>query len=241
MLGTWANLVDCYIALSEFARSRMASSGIPAHKIHVKPNFVTPDPGMRTRVGDHAIFLSRLVVEKGPLTLIKAWKGINGRVPLHIYGDGPLRTKLETICQSEGIKNVHIHGLVPRSQVLEQIRSARFLIFPSESYENFPMAIVESLACGVPVIASNIGSTAEIVRDGISGLTFAPGNAMDLLDRVEWAISHPNRLQEMGRGARSEFEAKYSATRNYEMLMRIYKTALGEATATEPFAVPEVA
>lgn len=239
--GTWSNMVDCYIALSEFAQGRMWSSGIPAHKIRVKPNFVTPDPGARSKAENYALFVGRLVVEKGVLTLVAAWKGLDGKLPLHIIGDGPQRKILEAYCRSNDVKGVEFLGLMPRAEVMKQIRSARFVVFPSESYENFPMTIAESYACGVPVIASKIGSTAEIVHDGITGLTFTPGNAEELHERVEWAVEHPDLLEEMGRRARTEFEVKYSAQRNYGLLMNIYDFALGGKTVREPVAAFEAA
>ena len=240
--STWSDAVDCYIALSEFARSKMSSSGIPPHKFHVKPNFVGPDPGARSKVGDYALYVGRIVVEKGVRTLIAAWKELDGTFPLRIIGDGPQRGNLETACQSNHVKKVSFLGLRPRAEVIEEIRSARFLVFPSESYENFPMTIAESYACGVPVIASNIGSTAEIVHNGVTGLTFTPGNAHELRQCVDWAIEHPEQMEEMGHRARAEFEAKYSAKRNYEMLMDIYECALGGKMIPEPVtAASEVA
>ena len=68
VLGTWSNLVDCYIALTQFARDRMQGSGIPAEEFHVKPNFLAQDPGMRTTVRDYAVFSGRIVRERGTYT-----------------------------------------------------------------------------------------------------------------------------------------------------------------------------
>jgi glycosyltransferase involved in cell wall biosynthesis len=240
-MGTWVNKVDRFITLSDFSLRKLRSSGIPGEKIHVKPNFVLPDPGLRTRISDHAVYVGRLAAEKGVPTLLRAWKGLAGKLALKIIGGGPQRSHLEAFCDSKQIKGVYFLGQRPRSEALDQIRSARFLVFPSESYENFPMCIVEAYACGVPVIAAKIGSTAEIVHDGVTGMTFKPGNAQELLDRVQWAMEHPDLLEEMGRRARTEFEVKYTASRNYGMLMNIYALALGRRQIDEPLAVPEVA
>ncbi|HDM08882.1 MAG TPA: glycosyltransferase, partial [Candidatus Omnitrophica bacterium] len=84
-------------------------------------------------------------------------------------------------------------------------------------------------ACGVPVIASNIGAMAEIVEHGRTGLLFEPGNPEDLADKVAWAWNHPEKMAEMGREARKEYERKYTAEKNYEMLMEIYKLAKEKA------------
>jgi glycosyltransferase involved in cell wall biosynthesis len=231
--GTWSNMVDCYIALSEFARGKMKSSGIPAHKIYVKSNFVSPDPGARSTVENYALYVGRLVVEKGLPTLLSAWERLDGTLPLRIIGDGPQRRNLEAFCRSNNINTVEFIGLRPRAEVIEQIRSARFVVFPSETYENFPMTIAEAYACGVPVIASKVGSTAEIVHDGVTGLTFTPGNADELRQRVQWATEHPDRMEQMGQRARAEFEAKYSAKRNYRILMDIYEIASDRKSVRE--------
>ena len=240
--GTWRNMVDCYISLSNFARERIvASSRIPVHKVYVKPNFVAPDPGVRTRSADYALSVGRLGAEKGTSTLLSAWKALAGAMPLRIIGDGPRRAQMEARCANEDIRNVSMLGHVSRAEVIQQLRSARFLVFTSECYENFPMSIVEAFACGVPVIASNIGSTAEIVRNEVTGLTFKPGDPDDLARCVRWALAHPDTVDDMGRRARVEFERKYTAARNYEMLMGIYAKAMKAKPLTEPVAVPEVA
>ena len=241
-IGTWRNLVDCYIALTNFAKEKVVpSSGIPAHKIYVKPNFVAPDPGLRTQAADYALSIGRLVVEKGTNTLLSAWKNLDGLLPLRIIGDGPQWAIMHARCTNENIRNVTMSGQAPRVDVLEQLRSARFLLFTSECYENFPMAIVEAFACGVPIIASNIGSTAEIVQNAVTGLTFTPGDPHDLARCVRWALKHPEKMEEFGRRARLEFEQKYSAAKNYEMLMSIYARAMRAEHVPEPIAIPEVA
>ena len=103
---------------------------------------------------------------------------------------------------------------------------ARCLVFTSEWYENFPVTIVEAFARGVPVICSRLGAMEEIVADGRTGLHFTPGKAGDLAAKVEWAWTHPEEMAAMGRAARAEYEAKYTAERNYAMLIEIYQRAI---------------
>src|SRR4029077_2338327 len=70
---TWQESVDGYVALTEFARQKFIEGGLPANKIHVKPNFVHPDPGERSAAGDYALFAGRLSEGKGVSTLLAAW------------------------------------------------------------------------------------------------------------------------------------------------------------------------
>jgi len=88
-----------------------------------------------------------------------------------------------------------------------------------------PLTIAEAFTCGVPVVASRIGSMIELVEDGRTGLHFAPGDPADLAAKVEWAWTHPKEMEEMGLAARREYETKYTAEQNYDALMRIYETA----------------
>ena len=108
---------------------------------------------------------------------------------------------------------------------MQLLQSARFLVFPSEWYEGFPLTLVESLACGTPVVAARIGSVAEIIHDGVTGIHFTPGDPDDLATKVQWACSHPEELEQMGVAGRQEFLQKYTAEQNYDTLMQIYKRA----------------
>lgn len=223
---TWTEMVDCYIALTEFSRQKFVAAGLPVEKIVVKPNFVHPDPGPRPSFGEYVVFVGRLSPEKGLHTLLSAWKQLSTRIPLHIVGDGPLLHKLDARKSRLGLSGVIFRGRLSRESTLENIRRARFLVFPSEWYECFPMTLIEAFACGVPVIASRLGAMEEIVADGRTGLLFTPGNAEDLAAKVEWAWTHPQEMEAMGRAARAEYEAKYTAARNYKLMMEIYRSAV---------------
>jgi glycosyltransferase involved in cell wall biosynthesis len=226
-LGTWMHVVDCYITLTEFSRRKFIEAGLPAEKIAVKPNFVRADPGTCKGAGECAVFVGRLSGEKGLQTLLTAWELLNSRIPLEIVGDGPLRPTLQNEAQRRMMGGVHFRGWMVPDETLAAIKQARFLVFPSECYEGFPVAIAEAFACGVPVIASRLGAMQEIVQDGCTGLHFTPGNADDLAAKVGWAWAHPKEMAAMGRAARAEYEAKYTAERNYQMLMEIYQRVLG--------------
>ena len=225
-LATWSDMVDCFIALSEFSRLKFIEGGIPAEKVVVKPNFLYADPGCRVRSGEYALFVGRLSPEKRVVTLLAAWQRLRVRVPLRIIGGGPERDSLEAHAKQMGLSDVRFFGQLPRDEVIAALKGARCLIFPSEWYENFPVTIAEAFACGVPVIASRLGAMQEIVEDGRTGLHFKPGDPEDLAAKVEWAWNHPREMEEMGRQARAEYETKYTAERNYEMLMEIYTKAI---------------
>lgn len=219
--GTWMNDVDVYIALTEFARRTFIAGGLPADRIVVKPNFVHPDPGLGDAAGNFALFVGRLVPEKGIRTLIDAWQHIGVSIPLRIVGDGPLAPEVAAAAaQCPGITWLGRH---PRAEVLALMRAATLLIFPSTWYEGFGMTVAEALAVGLPVVASRVGGMAALIDDGRTGVHFPPGDAAALADRVRWAIDNPARLAEMRREARAEYLERYTGERNYDLLLGIYE------------------
>jgi glycosyltransferase involved in cell wall biosynthesis len=221
-LSTWQGTVDMYIALTEFARQKFVQGGLPAEKITIKPNFVSPTPEAGEGRGKYALFVGRLSQEKGVDTLLAAWDNLKGKVPLKIVGDGPLAANVAKA--AEKFREVEWLGRQPEDRVLALMKDAQTLLFPSVWYEGFPMVIAEAYAVGLPIIASDLGSMSSLIDHGHTGLHFRPGDPKDLAARVEWASTHPAELKQMRKGARAEFEAKYTAEKNYSRLIEIYES-----------------
>ena len=225
MLKTWQRQVDAYVAFTEFSRQRFIAAGLPPEKIFLKPHFLLSDPGVQQQQGEFALYVGRLAPEKGISTLLEACKLIDNRVPLRIVGGGPNREAFEGMKEQACLSNVYFDGWLPPGQLHLVMKKAAFLIFPSEFHETFGLTIIEAFACGVPVIVSRLGGMVEIVENGKTGLHFTPGNAMDLASKVEWAWTHKKEMGTMGRAARAEYEARYTADRNYQLLLEVYGLA----------------
>jgi glycosyltransferase involved in cell wall biosynthesis len=224
-LATWHRQVDVYIALTEFCREKFIQGGLPAEKIRVKPNFLANDPGVRREPGHYALFAGRLTEEKGLRTLMNAWASLEG-LPLKIAGAGPLAPQVSAQIGSQQQGSIEWLGHRSHDEIVQLLKGAQFLVFPSEWYETFGLVAIEAFACGVPVLASRLGALAEIIEEGRSGLFFEPGNAADLSDKVRWAIDHPNAMAAMGESARRIYQQRYTAETNYRMLLSIYDSAL---------------
>jgi len=224
---TWADLVDVYAALTEFAREKFIRGGLPAEKIVVKPNFVYPDPGRGQGCGGYALFVGRLTPEKGVETLLAAWERLGGRVPLKIVGGGPLAASVAQVAKRHNA--IEWLGKQPAECVLTLMKEAHVLVCPSLWYEGLPVVIVEAYAVGLPIIASDLGAMSSLITHGRTGLHFRPGDPDDLAAQVAWVFTHPEQLAHMRREARAEFEAQYTSERNYQMLMDIYETAKAHA------------
>lgn len=231
---TWTSAVSCFIALSQFARSRFVAGGLPAERILVKPNFVDPDPGPGPRERNYAVFVGRFAPIERMRTLLAAWERLQNRVPLLIVGGGPERAEVEAEAQRRHLTSVQFTGVLPSSQTIATIQAARFLILPSEWYENFPVTIAEAFACETPVICSALGSMKEIVTDQVTGLHFRTADPVDLAEKAAFAWDNPVAMNEMGAAARREYLARYTAAQNYSQLLNIYERVAALGPLTDP-------
>jgi glycosyltransferase involved in cell wall biosynthesis len=227
-MKTWNHAVDRYIVPSEFARRKYVEGGFPFQKIVVKPNFVIQDSGIGRGDGGYIVYIGRLSKEKGIENLLTAWSQLGGSVSLKIVGDGPLRS----LVQAAAARDDRIDWLGQRSfeEVLSILGKAEALVFPSVCYETFGRTIIESFSKGTPVIASRHGAMAELIDDERTGWLFEVGNPGELVSKIKRALSDSQQLAGMRQAARNEFEHKYTASANYEMLMNIYHQVTNNAT-----------
>lgn len=220
-LGTYANKVSRYIALTEFCRAKFVQGGLPADKVVVKPNFVG-DPGPATGSRQGLLFVGRLSPEKGVAALAEAARSLPAS-SLRVAGSGPAEDTLR------GVAGITVLGGLPAAEVAGEMSRAISLVLPSICYENFPRTLVEAFAAGLPVVASRIGALAELVEDGVTGLLANPGDAADLAAKMHWALAHPVAMAKMGCAARRVFEAKYTPQENHAQLVAIYQQAIAGA------------
>lgn len=228
--GTWKNKVDAYIALTEFGKKKFIECGLPSDRIFVKPNFLPDPPEPNYSQNGYGIFLGRISVEKGLNILIDVINIVRlnskNHASLKIIGDGPLKENLERTTRDRKMNEIEFLGKKNFHECMELLQQSRFLVLPALCYENFPLVIREAYACGKPVIASRLGAMAKLVEDGRTGLLFEPGNPEDLADKIQWMTEHETECTEMGKNARKVFEEKYTAEKNFDILMNIYKKVI---------------
>jgi glycosyltransferase involved in cell wall biosynthesis len=165
---------------------------LDAERLSVLPNPAPEIPPMPSReelraglglTGHALVFAGRLGPQKALGTALQAVAGIPD-VTLAVAGDGPDRAALEARARELGVDGrVSFLGSVPREQVLRLFRAADASVLPS-AWENFPHTVVEALAVGCPVIATEVGGVPEVVRDGENGLLVAPGDPAALADAI---------------------------------------------------------
>lgn len=217
ILGTYREKITSYIALNNFCKNKFIQAGLPEEKIFIKPNFVDI-PRVESIKRKGGLFVGRLAQEKGIVILADALT--QGKLQIDVIGVGPQETLLSNH------KGVKFLGRQSQEQVYEKMRSAAYLVMPSIWYENFPRTLVEAFACGLPVIASDLGAMAELIQHKKTGLLFKAGSATALSEAMQWAADNPQEMVAMGVNARHEYENSYTANKNYGQLMAIYNEAI---------------
>lgn len=188
------------------------------------PNGVRVMPRFPLRPGVPVVlYVGRLVQAKGVQDLIAAFKRIEHPCRLVIVGDGPYRKRLEE--QADGDPNIHFAGEMRGGQLITAYQTATVFVNPSYS-EGLPTSVMEAMAAGVPVIATAVGGTSELIHDGVTGILVrpGPGNEALLRDRLLWMLGSPAAAAEMASRAYQLVEQEYS----WDTVVRQYDSLLGD-------------
>jgi glycosyltransferase involved in cell wall biosynthesis len=213
-----------FIALSDFARDQLVAGGLRREQIHVKPNFVEPDPGGRGVDSGTFLYVGRLSPEKGVARLLEAWSRLPSEITLRVIGDGPMRAEVEGAAARQ--PNVRYHGPADRATIIDAMRTSRAVVVPSQWFEMAPVTVLEAFGCGVPVIGSRLGALVALVGESDRGLLFDPHDADALADRVRLLHDSPELALELGAHARSAYLQRYRGEENYALLAGIYRAAI---------------
>lgn len=225
-LGTWDRRVTLYVALDEDGRSRFVRAGLDPDRIAVKPEAVEIPPEPGTGQGGYALFAGRLSAEKGIEPLLEAWTRHEMPLPLVIAGDGPAADRVREA--AAGSDRITWLGHLEPDQLERKMAEATLVVVPSTWYEMFGRTAAEAMAHGTPVVASRIGALQNVVREGISGRLFTPGDAADLARAVREVASEP-RPGELRARTREDAIARFSPEVDYARQVALYETAMARA------------
>lgn len=233
-LRTYQRHVDRFIALAEFSRQKFIHAGLPADRISIKPNFLSPDLGPGTGAGGYALFVGRLSAEKGINLLLDAAPLITPHMPLWIVGAGPLAPDVRALAMRQ--PKVRYLGQQPHAHVQQLMREARVLVSASIWFEaGVPRTIIEAFASGTPVAAFDIGGSATLRGEDTGALIAPLGDAPALAKATIEAGTRPD----MRDAARRQFLRHYTPQANYHALMEIYTQALrSRGNAPQPSCSP---
>ncbi len=243
-LATWYHrfrqyfdLVDVFVTTNPFMYKLMMSAGFSEERIRCIPTFVDLPrlgPGPNLAKGSYMAYVGRLEAIKGVHILVDALARLRERRPdldisLKIAGTGKkdysdsLVQKIEKNDLRERVEFLGELGLEEVSSLLHQ---AYLCVVPALIYENLPNVVLESYACGTPVVASNLGSLAECVSHGETGYLFRTGDASDLAKILEHCFEHPQEVAMISRQAKNRAETVYSPGKHVERLESLFTDLL---------------
>jgi glycosyltransferase involved in cell wall biosynthesis len=229
---------DKIVVVSNATGNYVLSLGADPEKIRVLHNGVDvnrfrPLTGvkdeMRKKLGiskDSSVVLTvrRLVYKNGIDTLIESAKEAikkNTRLFFLVVGKGPDLEKVKEKIEQLGIQeNFRLTGFISDEDLPFYYNVADFFVLPSKSGEGLPLVALEAMACGVPVIATNVGGISEVIEEGYGKLV--PPDSPDSLAEAILEFSHSDLLA-LKNDLRKMVEQKYSWDRNVEKLVEIYE------------------
>jgi glycosyltransferase involved in cell wall biosynthesis len=223
--------ISIKISPSMFLKDKYAEHGYNSDKLVHLPNFLelnTIVPNYDYE--DYILFIGRLEVEKGLVTLIrgfaKATEDIKS-LKLKIAGTGSMEEELRTLIGRMNLSNIELLGYKKGKELENLTKNAKAVVVPSEWYENYPYSCLEAMAYGKPVIASRIGGLPEQVEDGVTGLLFEPYSAEQLANAIRILNGfEKNRIVEIGKKARKKVENNNSPETHLKAIYDIYESLL---------------
>src|SRR5579863_1685625 len=226
-LGTYRKCIACFLAPSQFVRDKFVEHGWDAAKFEILPHF---QPVWKVSERDAAnapiLYFGRLSAEKGVADLLRAMQGLPD-IPLIIAGDGPERTSLEQLGGQLGLVNVKFIGHVRGEELDRAIAGSIFTVLPSHAYETLGKTILESYAHGRAVVASDLGSRRELVKEGRTGLLYRTGDVSQLADAVRFLSSRSGLADKMGLAGRELVRKHHTPEAHYEILVGLYERLAG--------------
>jgi len=224
--------VAAFIAVSDFIAQSLRARGYPAHKIvrHYTGIDVAGIPYQGKEGRSHEIlFVGRLVDVKGGVHLLDAMALVCSARPstrLIVIGDGPLRAHLQQKADSMKL-DIHFLGTQPSQVVIEWMRRARVLAFPSVrtstgATEGLGMVALEGMASGLPLVASRSGGIPEVVVDGETGLLCAERDAVALAKGLRRLLDDDELWTHFSEAGRRRVEQFFDLKQQTSSLERLY-------------------
>jgi glycosyltransferase involved in cell wall biosynthesis len=214
-------LIKHFIKVSDFSINILRPYLPHGATVYALPNIIDIplQPLVNVMANSAYTMVGRLSREKGPISFAEA--AARGPFKAVFVGEGNCRGHVQALCPT-----AEITGWCSRAQVVERLREARALVFPSLWYEAQPLAIREAAAMGVPAIVSDRCAGRDDVIDGVTGLWFRGGDVDDLVCKIR-RMEDDNAAQRMGQAAyRHYWESPATVERHVVELKRIYEQVL---------------
>lgn len=212
--------VSLFVAPSRFMRDRLVEWGIAAERVEVVRNF-TDAPAGTSDPGEHGLYLGRLSPEKGLDVLVDALAEA-GDPPFRFVGTGPARADLEALVARHRLRNVCFVGQVDREGVRDELSRARYVAFTSAWDENAPLAALEAMTAGRPLIVTRTGGLPELVERG-GGVMVEVGDVAAMAGAIRQLMNDGERCRTLGGEALAWALAESRPASHLERLEAAYR------------------
>lgn len=219
------------VAVSSFVRQVLLDETYaPEEKFVVINNGIqSSDLSVADRsVSKTMLFSGRLEYSKGVVPLMHVFSSLVASHPdarLIIAGDGPMKKDMELLAQNLGIAgNVEFLGWVTKDQIVKASKRSSILVLPTLRIEGFPMSIIEAMAEGLVVVASDIGGSKDAIINGSTGYLVKPGDKAVLLQVLTELVTNTAKLQQMMIASRKHFETNFTS----EIMVQKYLKVINE-------------
>lgn len=220
----YERFVDVFVSPSRYLARVVSTYGIRHRPIRVLPNAIpAPERLPEVAPGDYFVYAGRLSREKGLGTLMRAVEA--ARVPLVVAGTGPLEESL----RADAPPGVRFLGRLPGDEVDHLLAGSRAAVVPSEWAENAPMAVLEPMVLGRPVVATRMGGIPEQVRDGVDGVLVDAGDGLQLAAALRVLSDDAALADRLGRSARRRATTTFGPQAHLDGLLGIYAAAIQAA------------
>lgn len=219
--------IDLFISPSRFLINKYKEFGFK-NKIIYLPNALAENnkTSVIAPAEKYILYFGRLAPEKGIDILLKAYANLNTELKLYILGDGPIKPDLEILARKLNLINkINFISHKNGRELYEIIGGAEFVVAPSLWLENAPYGVIEAMAMGKTVIASDLGGLKEIIKNGSDGFLFKAGEIDELLKVMNYLISHPEIKDKIKINAIKSAALKNSQQNYYNKLIAIYDQA----------------
>ncbi len=217
------DLIQLFHVPSRFLGEKLRESGVAAQRIWHQ--FYTIDLcsyPFSEAFDDYFVYYGRLSAEKGILTLLQAMQNVK-QSKLVLIGDGPQRLELEAFAREHKLTNVVFAGSKSGNDLTQLVSRAKFVVVPSEWYDNSPLVIYESFSMGRPVLATTLGGMPELIEDGVNGRLFAPKDVDGLSRIINEMLRDEMRLRAMGKAGRATAEREFDPEVHYQRIHEVYQ------------------
>jgi glycosyltransferase involved in cell wall biosynthesis len=190
-----------------------SASWAKLHVVHCGVDLADHSPRVHTADGRHVVFVGRLDEIKGLPVLLDAIAAVRRELPdirLTLVGDGPAAERLRQRAAALGLADVvQFAGHADQAGVRAHLADADVFVLPS-FFEGIPVSLMEAMASGVPVVASNLPGIAELVADGVSGHLVPAGDTDGFAARLGELLADHELRTRMGAAGRSTVAADFS-------------------------------